>query len=102
VSEQRKHDRIVASFLVTCLQPNLPPFEGKTKDISLGGTFVECETLMPFGSRLTLRVRGLAQREVDLPAVVRWSKPGGFGVQFGLLGAYETFALVALSKKTAP
>ena len=33
-----------------------------------------------------------------LPGVVRWLKPGGFGVQFGLLGARDTHAISELFK----
>jgi hypothetical protein len=36
---------------------------------------------------------------MKLPAVVRWNKPGGFGVQFGLLGAKETHSLAQLLKR---
>ncbi len=31
-----------------------------------------------------------------VPAVVRWSKSDGFGVQFGLLGAVETHLIAKL------
>jgi hypothetical protein len=41
----------------------------------------------------------VAAREVRLPALVRWSEPQGFGVQFGLLGAYATHVIVELVKK---
>jgi hypothetical protein len=33
--------------------------------------------------------------------VVRWSEERGFGVQFGLLGAYATHAIVDLVKKSS-
>jgi hypothetical protein len=31
--------------------------------------------------------------------VVRWSKPGGFGVQFGLLGAQVTHVIVSMIQR---
>jgi hypothetical protein len=34
-----------------------------------------------------------------LSGTVRWSHGDGFGVQFGLLGARETFAITQLTKK---
>jgi hypothetical protein len=40
-----------------------------------------------------------AKKDLRLPAVVRWVKPGGFGVQFGLLGAFETHVLSELMKE---
>jgi type IV pilus assembly protein PilZ len=38
------------------------------------------------------------KQDLRVPAVIRWIKPGGFGVQFGLLGARETHALSELFK----
>jgi hypothetical protein len=69
------------------------------KDVSLGGMFIEAEHVPGFGSPITLVVVGLAKRELRLPGLVRWAEPRGFGVQFGLLGAYDTRAIVDLVKK---
>jgi hypothetical protein len=33
-----------------------------------------------------------------LSGVVRWAKPGGFGVQFGPMGARETHAMTRLMR----
>ena len=30
---------------------------------------------------------------IAVEATVRWAKPGGMGIQFGVLGAKETFAI---------
>jgi hypothetical protein len=35
-------------------------------------------------------------QDVELPGVVRWSNEGGFGVQFGLLGARETHSIARI------
>jgi Tfp pilus assembly protein PilZ len=68
--------------------------EGVALDISLGGMFIESPDAPAFGTNLTIVVtlpnRATALR---LPGIVRWNKPGGFGVQFGLLGALETHAV---------
>jgi hypothetical protein len=72
---------------------------GVARDISVGGMFVESEVAPAFGVQLTIVVTlpGTAG-QFKLPAVVRWAKPGGFGIQFGLLGARETHALTNLLK----
>ena len=85
---------------MTCIPPDGEAFEGSVKDISLGGMFVECERQLAFGTVLTLVLRGAAARELQVPSTVRWSERHGFGVQFGLLGAYATHAIVKLVKKT--
>jgi type IV pilus assembly protein PilZ len=48
-----------------------------------------------FGAQVNVyaRLPGQAE-EMTLPGVVRWATPKGFGVQFGLLGARVTHALV--------
>jgi hypothetical protein len=99
VAEQRKHHRVPISFKVICIQDDASSFEGVAKDVSVGGLFVECERSPPFGTQLTIAAAGLAARELRLPAIVRWAEPRGFGVQFGLLGAYATHVIVDLVKK---
>jgi hypothetical protein len=101
VTEQRKHHRVPVRLPVTCIVGESDAFEGAVKDISVGGMFVECERPLPFASGVTLVLRGVAARELRLPAVVRWSEKHGFGVQFGLLGAYATHAIVELVKKSS-
>jgi Tfp pilus assembly protein PilZ len=70
---------------------------GVAKDISVGGMFVECPEVLPFGTELVVvgQLPG-APGALRLPGVVRWAKPGGLGVQFGLLGARETHAIARL------
>jgi hypothetical protein len=101
VTEQRKHHRIPVHIGVTCIPGEGEAFEGSVKDLSLGGMFVECDVRPAFASKLTLVLRGVAARELRLPAVVRWSERHGFGVQFGLLGAYATHAILDLVKKNS-
>jgi hypothetical protein len=101
VTEQRKHHRVPVRFGVACIPGDGDAFEGAVKDLSLGGMFVESERQPAFGSNVTLVLRGVAARELRLPAVVRWSERHGFGVQFGLLGAYATHAILELVKKNS-
>ena len=67
------------------------------RDISLGGAFLHTSAPAPFGAQVTvfLRLPGLEQ-EVSVKSTVRWTKPDGMGVQFGLMGARETHALIAM------
>jgi hypothetical protein len=99
VAEQRKHHRVPVRFEVTCIEDDASSFTGAVRDVSIGGMFVESERKLAFGTALTLVLKGVAARELRLPAVVRWSEPLGFGVQFGLLGAYATHVIVELVKK---
>lgn len=107
-SEQRKHHRTPVTCTVRlAMSKDASDPEGSesqevsARDISLGGMFLECEKPLEFGEIVTLHVNEGTRGQMALPAVVRWSKPGGFGVQFGLLGARDTHALLALIKKTA-
>ena len=99
MAEQRKHHRVPIRFEVTCIENDASSFTGTVRDISIGGMFVQSERNLAFGTALTLVLKGVAARELRLPAVVRWSEPQGFGVQFGLLGAYDTHVIVELVKK---
>jgi type IV pilus assembly protein PilZ len=82
---------------VTCRRSTAASFSGTAKDISIGGMFVESEEEVAFGDELSIVVRlPSSKQEFTLPAVVRWLAPGGFGVQFGLLGARETHAISLL------
>jgi hypothetical protein len=78
--------------------------EGIGRDVSLGGIFIETETPASFGAEVIVRVRLRtptdAERDFDLPGVVRWVRSGGMGVQFGLLGALETHAITELGRST--
>jgi type IV pilus assembly protein PilZ len=70
----------------------VPPRQlGKARDISLGGMFIESNLMCFQGDKvvvhLTLPGR---RREMDLPAVIRWTSKDGMGLQFGLLGALDT------------
>lgn len=86
---------------VTCKRADGSSFEGTSRDISIGGMFIEASHALPFNTELTIECElGGPKARVSLPAVVRWSKPDGFGVQFGLLGARETHIITQLTQLT--
>ena len=96
--EKRVHPRISVSLDIVCNGKDAS-FPGVAKDLSLGGMFIEATTVPDFGTNLNIvcRLPG-ATRDSNLPAIVRWAKPGGFGVQFGPLGARETHVIAGLLK----
>ncbi len=79
--ERRQHDR--SRLLVDVF------FDGKdatgvasTKDISVGGLYMNTQTVLPEGSVLMLRIP-LGEEQVVVNAEVVYSNPGrGVGVQF--------------------
>ena len=79
--ERRRHDR--SRLLVDVF------FDGKdatgvasTKDISVGGLYMNTQTVLPEGSVLMLRIP-LGKEQVVVNAEVVYSNPGrGVGVQF--------------------
>lgn len=97
----RRHTRsslgVPATFVVKGQEQRLV---GISKDISLGGMFLETDTPAPFGAEVIVYVTlPAATQELALPAVVRWVLPEGMGVQWGLLGARETHAITEAARK---
>lgn len=80
--ERRQHDR---SRLIVDVY-----FDGQdatgvasTKDISLGGLYMNTQTVVPEGSLLTLRIPLGPEEQVVVNAEVVYSNPGrGLGVRF--------------------
>lgn len=99
MQDKRSHPRVPVSAEVTCEVSGAASIIGRAKDISIGGMFIESEEVVSFGLEVTIVLR-LPNTKADsrLPGIVRWIKPGGFGVQFGLLGARETHAISELFK----
>jgi Tfp pilus assembly protein PilZ len=99
VADKRVHPRVPISADVTCEDKAGAVIHGRSKDISIGGMFIESEAHVAFGTELVIVLR-LPNTKADsrLPGTVRWQGPGGFGVQFGLLGARETHEISELLK----
>jgi Tfp pilus assembly protein PilZ len=97
VNEKRQHPRQVIECEVSFQVGDGPASVARCRDISLGGMFIETPSPLPYGTalRLLLPLPGLpAGARID--AVVRWGKPTGMGVQFGVMGARDTHALTEL------
>ncbi len=98
VTEHRQHPRKSVQISVAFQTQGGARVEASCRDISLGGIFLETESPLPYGAVLTvfLGLPGLKQ-EAIVQATVRWTEKGkGMGVQFGVMGARETHALLQL------
>jgi type IV pilus assembly protein PilZ len=70
---------------------------GASTDISLGGMFIETATPEAFGVEVVVHVHIPGEPSAyALPGIVRWTSSEGMGVQFGLLGAKETYTISEL------
>jgi len=96
VQDKRRHLRVPVNVPITCEVAGQPPVAGVLVDVSVGGAFINSGASPAFGAEIAIVGDLPGAPGVRLPAIVRWSKPGGFGVQFGLIGARETHALSAL------
>ena len=100
MEDKRSHPRVIVNTPVSCEVRGGTSFEGLAKDISIGGMFVESTEVVPFGTEVTIVGHFTGTKgDLRLPAIVRWAKPDGFGVQFGSLGARETHAISQLLKR---
>jgi hypothetical protein len=99
VQEKRSHARVPLSVPTQCEPRGGQPFPATSKDISIGGMFLECEATLDFNTEvvIVLRLPG-AKQDSRLSGVVRWMKPGGFGVQFGAIGVLDTHLISQLMR----
>lgn len=74
---------------------------GVTRDLSVGGAFIDSSEIPAFGSKVAVTLDVAAAANMRISGIVRWTKPDGFGVQFQLLGAKETHLLAKLSSGKA-
>lgn len=97
MQERRKHVRKTVSIPVALLLPER--VEVESRDLSIGGIFVVGDRQLPYGSKLTvaLKLPGLTG-ETLVEGTVRWVHGDGMGIQFGMMGARETAALLSLLK----
>jgi type IV pilus assembly protein PilZ len=101
--EKRDHSRIRIDREAHIEYPGTPQFRVTLRDISVGGVFVASAQEVPYGTELNIVITFPDEPQPrTLSGVVRWAKPGGFGVQFGLLGAKETHAVTRLMKSAVP
>ena len=98
--EQRRYARAPIDCQLTfSVKGDKEPRPGRGKDISVGGMFIETSAPAAFKADVIIHVLlpGAAE-SFALPGVVRWVKPDGMGVQFGLLGAIETHIITEINR----
>ena len=97
MQEQRRHFRKSTTYAVEFGVSAGPRQKGICRDLSLGGMHVQTTQPAPFGANVTIYIQLKdAQTISELPGIVRWVKDDEMGVQFGLLGARETYALTEM------
>ncbi|MBM4375757.1 MAG: PilZ domain-containing protein [Deltaproteobacteria bacterium] len=99
--ERRKHVRKRVSIPAIVCERGGPEKLGVLLDMSLGGGLLEVEPAPPYGTSLELQFE-LGGVAIVTTAVVRWSKPRGVGLQFGVFGARETYAITEALATAAP
>jgi type IV pilus assembly protein PilZ len=100
MAHERRHLRARVRLPVSCEPEGGAQFPAVVTDISIGGCRIECAEAPAFGSTLTIVITLLGRTELSrLPATVRWTQSGKFGVQFGLLGARDTSLLAQLMSR---
>jgi type IV pilus assembly protein PilZ len=95
--DKRQHPRKIIETDVAFQAKGGERIEARCTDVSLGGMFIDTAAPLPYGTavRVFIRLPGLRDEAV-IESTVRWSKPDGMGVQFGVMGARETHALTVL------
>ncbi len=101
---KRKHERYPYETEVEVKFDTGDLFPGKILNFSLGGAFIQMDTLPRFGSKVKIYITlsGVPDR-CEIPCFVRWVKEGeGMGMQFEYLRPIEVWALTKLMKKLKP
>ena len=96
--EKRAYSRIEFCTDATCTTEGGATVVGRTRDLSVGGAYVESQEIPAFGSKVTLNIAVPEHGALQLQGIVRWTKPDGFGIQFQLLGAKETYVIAKLTR----
>ena len=95
--DKRQHPRRAIEADIAFQLAGGPRISARCRDVSLGGMFIETASPPAYGTavRVFVRLPGLRDETV-VDSIVRWSKPDGMGVQFGVMGARETHGLTVL------
>jgi type IV pilus assembly protein PilZ len=100
-AEQRRSHRVPIEVPVEFTsRDSWEKVPGVSKDISLGGMFIETAFPAAFGVAVFVGFTLPGHRKPMLVSgIVRWTSAGGMGVQFGSLGARETHAITELERE---
>lgn len=95
MSEQRSHSRLHFETDIEIITPDNAKHSGKMVNLSRGGTLVQIEASLDYGTNVSLLVHlpGIPDR-CEIPCIVRWIKAEhGTGLQFKQLRPIEVWAL---------
>jgi type IV pilus assembly protein PilZ len=100
--ERRTHDRFACRFDAAVTGPDGQRIAGHTRDLSLGGLFIECTHALALGTEVdTYLALPTNPKGITVRGTVRWTTRDGVGLQLGLLGARDTHAILATLKMLA-
>jgi uncharacterized protein (TIGR02266 family) len=97
--EHRRSDRRYERRVAIDFAHDGVPRSAFTRNLSLGGVFIETETALPFGAKVSLRFRVPTQSEpIEAAGQVRWleTEEGhvrGIGIRWEGLRARDVWAL---------
>lgn len=92
--QQRRQQRYDRRIEVQVAIAGGEPRSAFTRNMSLGGLYVESADRPTLGSRATVKFRVPTQKDaIEVGATVRWLDGSGFGVQFDGLRAKDVYAL---------
>jgi hypothetical protein len=98
--EQRRSHRVPIEVPVEfTTRGALDKVPGVSKDISLGGMFIETASPAVFGASVLVGFTLPGHAPLLVSGTVRWTSGSGMGVQFGLLGARETYAITEIERQ---
>jgi hypothetical protein len=97
MSEKRQFERAAFDGVIEVLAGD-DRFQGRVRDLSVGGVYVVSDRKLAFGQAVKVALALPALTERGKPAavvdgIVRWVREDGFGVQFGTCSALATYAL---------
>lgn len=99
--EKRQHQRADLSTSIEVVSQGAS-WTTVSRDISLGGMFLEGASEQPIGTEIELVFVMPGLGPIRVPGYVRWTTPTGFGVQFGLIGARLTHAIGLMIRQSSP
>src|SRR5690349_20074011 len=100
MKNSRASERHPIALPIDVSLPNEAASSGKTRNISIGGAFIDLERTFAMGTRVVLKFKVPALTEtIEVGAIVRWVESGGIGVQFDGLRARDVWALGKLFEK---
>lgn len=102
--EQRRYARApIDAPLTFTLKGRNDWKDGVGKDVSVGGMSIETAEKIAFGAQVEVSVQLPGDDDIFLiPGIVRWSRDGRIGVQFGMIGARETHVITEIARRSDP